>query len=63
VGERLRVLEGGKRKGRAGDEQKAKYFLTERTKSEILREIFEVGYVAGILRSTPRSNPYAVSLS
>jgi hypothetical protein len=37
--------------------------LTGRMKSEILRAIFEVGYVSGFLRSTPRSNPCAVSLS
>jgi hypothetical protein len=43
--------------------EKAKLFLTWRIKSEILREIFEVGYVSGFLRSIPRSNSYAVSLS
>jgi hypothetical protein len=43
--------------------EKAKLLLTWRRKSEILRTIFEVGYVSSFLRSTPRSNPYAVSLS
>jgi alpha-D-ribose 1-methylphosphonate 5-triphosphate synthase subunit PhnL len=43
--------------------EKAKLFLTWRKKSEILRAIFEVGYVSGFLRSIPRSNAYAVSLS
>lgn len=59
----LRVcVEAGERKVDRGKE-KAKLFLTWRTKSEILRAIFEVGYVSGYPRCTLRSNPRVVSLS
>ena len=51
-----------RRKKQTGKE-KAKLFLTRRKKSEILPGISEVGHVVSILRSTPRSNPYAVPLS
>ncbi len=54
--------EGCGRKTWQGKE-KAKLCLTWRKKSEILRTIFEVGYASGFLRSTPRSNPYVISLS
>ena len=55
-------LRGLRQKKETGKE-KAKLFLTRRIKSEMLLMIFEVGYVTGFLRSRPRDNSYAVSLS